>query len=205
MYKTTKRILDVVLAAIGIVVLAPAAALTAILVRARMGSPVLFKQVRPGLDEKPFALLKFRTMREERNSGGAQLPDQERLSRIGRKIRALSLDEIPQLWNVLRGEMSLVGPRPLLMEYLDRYTPEQARRHTVLPGITGWAQVNGRNMLTWEEKFDLDLWYVDHCSVWLDLRILYLTLLKVVRRDGISQAGHATMPEFRGQDLQAKS
>jgi len=151
-----------------------------------------------GLDAEPFKMVKFRTMSDEQDADGMSLPDEERLSRLGHFLRATSLDELPELWNVLRGDMSLVGPRPLLMEYLDLYTPEQARRHTVRPGITGWAQVNGRNALTWSEKFELDLWYVDNRSFWLDLKILWLTLMKVLSREGISHDGHATMEPFRG-------
>jgi sugar transferase EpsL len=165
-------------------------------VRLSMGRPVLFRQRRPGRDGKPFTLLKFRTMSECYDKHGNLLPDSERLTRLGRFIRGISLDELPQLWNVLRGDISLVGPRPLLMEYLPRYSPEQARRHDVLPGITGWAQINGRNALTWDEKFALDLWYVDNWSLKLDALILIKTLGKVVKREGISSAEHATMPPF---------
>ena len=162
------------------------------------GWPVLFAQTRPGLNGRPFRMLKFRSMSNRRNARGELLSDSERLTPFGRFLRASSLDELPELLNVLRGEMSLVGPRPLLMEYLDRYTPLQARRHEVRPGITGWAQVNGRNAISWEQKFELDVWYVDHRSFWLDLRILWLTVIKVLRRDGISAAGEATMPKFTG-------
>jgi sugar transferase EpsL len=162
------------------------------------GWPVLFVQVRPGLNGRSFRMFKFRSMSNRRDARGELLPDAERLTSFGRFLRASSLDELPELWNVLRGEMSLVGPRPLLMEYLDRYTPLQARRHEVRPGITGWAQVNGRNAISWEQKFELDVWYVDHRSFWLDVRILWLTALKVLRRDGISAAGDATMPKFMG-------
>jgi len=163
-----------------------------------MGSPILFRQQRPGRFAKPFWLLKFRTMSEQREASGDLLPDAVRLTRVGRLLRAISLDELPQLWNVLRGDISLVGPRPLLMDYLPRYSPEQARRHDVMPGITGWAQINGRNALTWEEKFALDNWYVNNWGLALDLRILLLTLIRVLKRDGITPAGHATMPEFTG-------
>lgn len=162
------------------------------------GAPVLFRQQRPGRHGRPFVIYKFRTMRELRDTEGRLLPDAQRLTHLGRFLRATSLDELPELFNVLKGEMSLVGPRPLLMEYLERYTPEQARRHEVKPGITGWAQVHGRNAITWEEKFKLDVWYVDHHSLGLDLKILWLTLVKVLRREGISASGHATMPEFQG-------
>ena len=163
-----------------------------------MGSPVLFKQQRPGLHGKPFMMSKFRTMTDARDGDGNLLPDADRLTRLGRFLRSTSLDELPELFNVLKGDMSLVGPRPLLMRYLDRYTPEQARRHEVRPGITGWAQINGRNALSWEDKFTLDVWYVDHCSLLLDMRIILQTIWKVLRREGISQEGEATMSEFMG-------
>jgi lipopolysaccharide/colanic/teichoic acid biosynthesis glycosyltransferase len=169
-------------------------------VQKELGKPVLFRQVRPGLNGKPFVMYKFRTMTEERDAEGRLLPDEKRLTPFGCFLREYSLDELPEFFNVLRGEMSLVGPRPLRMEYLDRYTPEQARRHEVKPGITGWAQVNGRNALPWEEKFKLDVWYVDNWTIWLDLKILWLTLVKVLRREGISAHGHATMPEFKGSE-----
>jgi lipopolysaccharide/colanic/teichoic acid biosynthesis glycosyltransferase len=193
-----KRSFDFLSSLAAIVVLSPVILALAAVVRVRLGSPVLFNQVRPGLDAEPFKMVKFRTMSDEQDADGMSLPDEERLSRLGHFLRATSLDELPELWNVLRGDMSLVGPRPLLMEYLDLYTPEQARRHTVRPGITGWAQVNGRNALTWSEKFELDLWYVDNRSFWLDLKILWLTLVKVLSREGISHEGHATMEPFRG-------
>jgi lipopolysaccharide/colanic/teichoic acid biosynthesis glycosyltransferase len=167
-------------------------------IRWNLGSPVLFRQIRPGKYGLPFEFIKFRTMSNQRDAAGNLLPDAERLTGLGRFLRATSLDELPQLWNVLRGELSVVGPRPLLMDYLPRYSPEQARRHEVMPGITGWAQVNGRNALTWEEKLKLDVWYVDHWSLGLDIKILSLTIRKVIWRDGISQKGHATMPEFTG-------
>jgi lipopolysaccharide/colanic/teichoic acid biosynthesis glycosyltransferase len=164
----------------------------------------LFQQIRIGFGEKPFTFLKFRTMREAYDSRGMLLPDERRMTAVGLLLRSSSLDELPQLWNVLKGDMSLVGPRPLLPEYLPRYTAFQRRRHEVKPGITGWAQVNGRNALTWEEKFDFDVWYVDHRSVWLDFKILWMTLRKVVCGDGISQKGHATMPEFLGSQSQSE-
>jgi lipopolysaccharide/colanic/teichoic acid biosynthesis glycosyltransferase len=170
----------------------------AIAIRWYLGSPVLFRQVRPGFNGRPFTLFKFRTMRDTRDKHGALLTDSDRLTLVGRLLRSISMDELPQLWNVLRGEMSLVGPRPLLMQYLDLYSPEQARRHNVLPGITGWAQIKGRNAITWEQKFELDVWYVDHWSFWLDVKILWKTLITVIKRDGISQDGHATIPEFSG-------
>lgn len=193
-----KRIMDVSAALIGLILLSPLLLIIAFLVRFKMGSPVLFRQLRPGFHGKPFAMLKFRTMLDKRDVCGKLLPDERRLPRIGGFLRSTSLDELPGLMNVLRGDMSLVGPRPLLMEYLDRYTPEEARRHEVKPGITGWAQVNGRNAISWEEKFQLDVWYVDHQSLWLDLKILWMTVFKVIRRQGISKDGQATMPEFQG-------
>jgi len=186
-------------AALALILSAPLWLAAAIAIRCSLGYPVLFRRMRPGLGGRPFPLFKFRTMRDTRGPNGERLDDRQRLTTLGRLLRALSIDELPQLWNVLRGEMSLVGPRPLLMEYLDRYTPEQARRHEVMPGITGWAQVNGRNALNWEEKFRLDVWYVDHASILLDLRILCLTLLRVIQPSGISSQGHATMPEFMGK------
>lgn len=195
-----KRALDMVLGGGALIVLAPALALVAILVRWRLGSPVLFRQQRPGIHGRPFTLIKFRTMREVRGLDGGVPSDSSRLTTLGRHLRAWSLDEMPTLWSVLKGDMSLVGPRPLLMQYLGRYTPEQARRHEVRPGITGWAQVNGRNALSWKEKLALDVWYVDHVSMWLDLKILAMTAWKVIRREGIHAAGHATMPEFMGTD-----
>lgn len=173
-------------------------AVTSILVRWKLGSPIIFKQQRPGLHGKPFYLYKFRTMTDERDEKGELFPDHVRLTPFGQFLRKYSLDELPQLFNVLKGDISLVGPRPLLMEYLELYTPEQARRHEVKPGITGWAQVNGRNAISWEEKFKLDVWYVDHQSFWLDLKILFLTVLKVLRSEGISQQGHVTMEKFTG-------
>ena len=174
-------------------------AVIAFAVSRNMGTPVLFRQTRPGQFGRPFSMMKFRTMRDAYDKNGNQLPDSERLTRLGKFLRSTSLDELPGLWNVLRGEMSLVGPRPLLMEYLPHYTPEQARRHEVKPGITGWAQVNGRNALSWDEKFKFDVWYVDHQSLWLYVKIIALTVLKVLKREGISAAGEATMPKFTGQ------
>jgi lipopolysaccharide/colanic/teichoic acid biosynthesis glycosyltransferase len=193
-----KRLTDIALSSIGLLLLAPLILVLAVLVRVRLGSPVLFRQERPGLHGTPFTILKFRTMTDERDESGILLPDDQRLTRFGRFLRASSMDELPELWNVLRGDMSLVGPRPLLMEYLPLYTTEQARRNEVRPGITGWAQVNGRNALNWEEKFKLDVWYVDNQSLWLDLKILFLTVKKVLVREGISGEGHATMERFRG-------
>jgi lipopolysaccharide/colanic/teichoic acid biosynthesis glycosyltransferase len=195
-----KVMLDRLAAAVGLLLLAPILGLVALVIRLRMGSPVLFRQQRPGLGGRPFRVAKFRTMLDARDRQGRLLPDESRLTKLGRFLRATSLDELPQLWNVLAGDLSLVGPRPLLLQYLPRYSPEQARRHDVLPGITGWAQVNGRNAISWEEKFSLDVWYVDHWSLALDLKILTLTLLSVVKRSGISREGHATMPEFMGTE-----
>ncbi len=193
-----KRLLDFCLALFALVVLAPVLGLIALAVRIRLGTPVLFSQARPGRDGKIFVLHKFRTMGPDRDGAGRRLTDAERLGAFGSFLRSSSLDELPELWNILRGEMSFVGPRPLLVEYLPLYSPEQARRHTVRPGLTGWAQVNGRNALSWEEKFRLDVWYVDHRSLWLDARIILLTLVRVFRRDGISATGEATMPRFTG-------
>ncbi|GAB3473376.1 sugar transferase [Azotobacter salinestris] len=193
-----KRLFDILVAASALLLLAPLLLVLAWLVRRRIGTPVLFRQLRPGLRGRPFELLKFRSMREALDAHGMPLPDAERLTPFGRFLRATSLDELPELWNVLKGDMSLVGPRPLLMEYLPLYTPEQARRHAVRPGITGWAQVNGRNALSWEEKFRLDVWYVDHRSFRLDLRILLLTLRRVLAREGINAEGEATMARFTG-------
>lgn len=193
-----KRVFDFVLALCGVIFLALPLVALIWLVRRKLGSPVFFRQVRPGLHGKPFEMVKFRTMTSERGPDGQLLPDAVRLTPFGRFLRASSLDELPELWNVLKGDMSLVGPRPLLMEYLPLYTSEQVRRHEVRPGITGWAQVNGRNAISWEDKFQLDVWYVDHRSLWLDLRILWMTVRKVLVRDGISAAGEVTMPKFEG-------
>lgn len=193
-----KRAFDFVVSTVLLVSLSPFLLVVAMLVRTKLGSPVLFRQMRPGKDAKPFRMLKFRTMTDARGPDGAPLLDKERLTPFGRFLRSTSLDELPELWNVLKGDMSLVGPRPLLMEYLPLYSPEQARRHEVRPGVTGWAQVNGRNALSWEEKFVHDVWYVDNRSFWLDLKILWLTIRKVLIRDGISAVGDATMPVFHG-------
>jgi lipopolysaccharide/colanic/teichoic acid biosynthesis glycosyltransferase len=195
-----KRIFNLALTLPGLILISPLLVLLAVCVRVAHGAPVLFRQPRPGYKGRPFTLYKFRTMTNARAADGSLLPDAMRLTRLGRFMRSLSLDELPELYNVLRGDMSLVGPRPLLMQYLERYSPEQMRRHDVTPGMTGWAQVNGRNALTWQQKFDLDLWYVDHWSLGLDLRILCLTFWKMLKREGISQPGHATMEEFRGND-----
>lgn len=194
----TKRVFDVVVVIIGMLVLALPLLVLIGLVRSRLGSPVFFRQVRPGLQGKPFEIVKFRTMTDDRRPDGQLLPDALRLTPFGRFLRETSLDELPELWNVLKSDMSLVGPRPLLIEYLPLYTPEQARRHEVRPGITGWAQVNGRNAISWEDKFKLDVWYAEHRSLWLDIKILWLTLKKVLVRDGISAAGEVTMPKFTG-------
>jgi lipopolysaccharide/colanic/teichoic acid biosynthesis glycosyltransferase len=193
-----KRTIDLVVAGLGLALVWPVLALTAVFVRLFLGTPVLFRQSRPGLGGRPFTIYKFRTMRDGYDEEGNLLPDVQRLTALGRFLRATSLDELPELWNVLRGDMSLVGPRPLLTEYLPLYSSEQARRHDVRPGITGWAQVNGRNALYWDEKFALDVWYVDNRSLLLDLRILALTVKKVLVREGISQRGHVTMEPFRG-------
>ena len=194
----SKRILDLVITVPGLILISPLILILTVLVRVQHGSPVLFSQVRPGYQGKLFTLRKFRTMSDTRDSQGNLLPDEERLTPLGRFLRASSLDELPELINILKGEMSLIGPRPLLVQYLERYSPEQARRHEVLPGMTGWAQVNGRNAITWEDKFRLDVWYVDHWSLILDIKILGQTFIKVIKREGISQPGHATAEEFLG-------
>ena len=193
-----KRFFDFSATAFGLLVLALPLLLLALLVRTKLGSPVFFRQTRPGLHGKPFEMVKFRTLTDARDAQGELLPDSERLPPFGRFLRSSSLDELPELWNVLKGEMSLVGPRPLLMEYLPLYTPQQYRRHEVRPGVTGWAQVNGRNAISWEEKFALDVWYVENQSFWLDVKILFLTVKKVLVKDGISASGEATMTKFTG-------
>lgn len=200
-----KRTFDLTLIVISLPVLMPVIVLVAILVQLKFGKPIFFYQVRPGLFAKPFLMFKFRTMTDERNSVGVLLPDDVRLTQFGKFLRSTSLDELPGLWSVLTGDMSLVGPRPLLMQYLDRYSPEQARRHEVRPGITGWAQVNGRNAISWEDKFKLDVWYVDNQSIWLDIKILLLTVYKVFKRSGISANDSATMPEFMGSATQRRN
>ena len=194
-----KRLTDLVVGTVVVLTLSPILLGLALVVRIILGSPVFFRQSRPGFDGRPFSLLKFRTMRNATDTQGAPLPDDHRLTSFGRFLRATSLDELPELFNVLRGDMSLVGPRPLLMEYLPLYTPEQARRHEVRPGITGWAQVNGRNAITWNEKFALDVWYVDNRSLLLDIKILAMTVARVISREGISQPGHVTAEKFRGE------
>ena len=193
-----KRALDIMGAAIGLMVFSPILIVVSLMIRREMGSPVLFRQTRPGRHGKPFQMIKFRTMRDAIDAYGRPLPDVERLTKLGRFLRSSSIDELPELWNVLKGDMSLVGPRPLLMEYLPLYSPEQARRHEVRPGVTGWAQVNGRNTISWNEKFALDVWYVDNRTLWLDLKIIWFTIRKVIKRDGISAAGEATMSRFTG-------
>ena len=197
-----KRIIDILGAVLGLLLFSPILAIVAYKIRRDMGSPVLFRQARPGRHGNPFQMIKFRSMRDAIDTNGRPLPDAERLTKLGKFLRSSSLDELPELWNVLMGDMSLVGPRPLLVEYLPLYTLEQSRRHEVRPGITGWAQVNGRNAISWEEKFQLDVWYVDHCSLWLDIKILWLTVKKVLLRDGISAAGEATIPRFIGSKSQ---
>lgn len=199
-----KRLFDVAVSTLLLVMLSPVFLIIAVLVRVTMGPGVLFRQVRPGLYGKPFTMYKFRTMIDARDAEGKPLPDEQRLTAFGRFLRSTSLDELPELFNVLKGDMSLVGPRPLLMEYLALYTPQQARRLEVRPGVTGWAQVNGRNAISWEKKFEYDVWYVDNRSFLLDLKILWLTLLAVFRRDGISADGHATMPPFQGSPNQGE-
>lgn len=194
----TKRAFDIAASASALIVLSPVLAITAHKVKKNLGSPVLFRQTRPGLDGKPFEMIKFRTMRDATDNNGNPLPDSERLTEFGKKLRSTSLDELPELWNVLKGDMSLVGPRPLLMEYLPLYNAEQAKRHNVHPGITGYAQVNGRNSLSWEEKFKLDTWYVEHQSLLLDMKILLKTVKKVIVKDGISAEGEVTMTKFTG-------
>ena len=193
-----KRAFDIAASTSALVVLSPVLAITAYKVKKELGSPVLFRQTRPGLHGKPFEMIKFRTMKDATDKAGNALPDSERLTEFGKKLRASSLDELPELWNVLKGDMSLVGPRPLLMEYLPLYNAEQAKRHNVLPGVTGYAQVNGRNSLSWEDKFKLDTWYVEHQSLWLDMKILLKTVKKVIIKDGISAEGEATMTKFTG-------
>lgn len=195
-----KRIFDIIVSCFGLLILTIPLLILVILIRCKLGSPVFFRQVRPGLGGRPFQMIKFRTMTDARGRNGELLPDAERVTGFGRFLRSASVDELPELWNVLKGDMSLVGPRPLLMEYLSLYSPQQARRHEARPGITGWAQVNGRNALSWDEKFILDVWYVDNHSFWLDLKILWLTVRKVIAREGISASGEATMSKFTGKE-----
>jgi lipopolysaccharide/colanic/teichoic acid biosynthesis glycosyltransferase len=193
-----KRLFDIIISSIGLLVFAPIILLIALMVSRKLGSPVLFHQIRPGKNSKPFQMIKFRTMIEGIDQDGSVLPDSERMTPFGNFLRNFSLDELPELWNVLKGDMSLVGPRPLLKEYLPLYSTEQARRHNVRPGITGWAQVNGRNSISWDEKFRYDVWYVENQSFWLDMKIIWMTIKKVISREGISADGDATMPVFRG-------
>lgn len=195
-----KRLFDIVGSTFGLLLLSPIILIVAWQVRRKLGSPVFFRQIRPGMHGKPFEMIKFRTMKDAVDAEGNSLPDSERITAFGRLLRATSLDELPELWNVLKGEMSLVGPRPLLMEYLPLYSEQQYRRHEVRPGVTGWAQINGRNAISWEDKFNLDVWYVDNQSIWLDLKILFLTVKKVLARDGISGEGEVTMSRFTGNN-----
>ena len=195
-----KRLFDLTLIFLSLPLLLPLYLVVAWLVRSKLGEPIFFRQIRPGKNTKPFEMIKFRTMTDERDSNGELLPDSVRLTKFGKFLRSSSLDELPELWNVVKGEMSLVGPRPLLMEYVPLYSSEQARRHVLRPGVSGWAQVNGRNAISWEEKFKLDVWYVDNHSFWLDIKVIGLTLKKVVVREGISADGEATMPIFKGID-----
>ncbi|KOY43243.1 sugar transferase [Vibrio parahaemolyticus] len=197
-----KRIFDFCASLFGLVLLSPIIALVAWKIRKNLGSPVLFRQTRPGLNGKPFEMVKFRTMKDAVDAQGNPLPDSDRMTPFGDKLRNSSLDELPELWNVLKGEMSLVGPRPLLMQYLPLYSQEQARRHEVRPGVTGWAQINGRNAISWEDKFKLDVWYVDNRNLWLDIKILFLTVKKVFVKEGISADGHVTIEPFTGQSKQ---
>jgi sugar transferase EpsL len=197
-FQLRKRFFDLAVGIPSVIFLSPLLIFIGFLVRLKIGSPVLFRQVRPGLHGRPFVIYKFRTMTDKRDGDGNLLPDGERLTPLGRFLRKTSMDELPELFNVIKGDMSIVGPRPLLMQYLDRYTPEQARRHEVKPGITGWAQVNGRNAISWEDKFKLDVWYVDNWGLWLDVKIIVMTVLKVLKREGINQAGCVTAEEFKG-------
>ena len=201
-YPLSKRVFDLIFSLLGLLILSPFILLTALLVRIFLGTPIIFRQQRPGYKGQPFFIHKFRTMTDASDSNGSLLPDSQRLTQFGRFLRAVSLDELPELFNILRGEMSIVGPRPLLIEYLPRYSPEQMRRHDVYPGLTGWAQVNGRNAITWPDKFRYDVWYVDNWSFWLDIKIIFMTLWKVFKREGISQPGQATTEYFMGNDQQ---
>lgn len=197
-----KRLSDIMFSFLLLIILSPVMMFIFLTVRMKLGSPAIFSQKRPGENNLPFVMYKFRTMTKTTDENGNLLPDEQRITKSGKFLRHTSLDELPELFNVLKGDMSLVGPRPLLIEYLPRYTPEQARRHEVKPGITGWAQVNGRNAITWDKKFELDVWYVDNQSFWLDIKILWMTLVKVLRREGINRDGHATMPEFMGSETE---
>lgn len=193
-----KRLFDILAASFGLLLLSPVILIVAWQVSRKLGSPVFFRQTRPGLNGKPFEMIKFRTMRDAVDENGKPLPDSERITPFGRLLRSTSLDELPELWNVLKGDMSVVGPRPLRMDYLPLYNKHQARRHDVRPGVTGWAQINGRNSISWEEKFDLDIWYVDNISIMLDLKIVFLTIHKVLKRDGVNSSAEVTMPKFTG-------
>ena len=204
MSKFFKRLFDIIASASGLIFLSPVFLILIYLIRKNLGEPVFFTQERPGKDGKPFKMIKFRSMRDAVDKDGNPLPDSERLTPFGKKLRATSLDELPELWNVLKGEMSMVGPRPLLMSYLPLYNEFQNRRHEMRPGVTGWAQVNGRNALSWDEKFAHDIWYIDHYSFWLDMKILFLTVKKVFIKEGISAEGEATMPYFTGNDSDEK-
>lgn len=197
-YKYIKRILDIISSLLAIIILSPLLAVTAVLVKTKLGSPVLFKQERPGKDEKIFTLIKFRTMTDERDENGELLPDEVRLTKFGKFLRSTSIDELPELFNILKGDMSVIGPRPLLVKYLPRYNEHQHRRHEVRPGLSGWAQVNGRNSISWEEKFDLDVEYVDNYSLSKDINILFMTVMSVIKRDGINSDNDVTMEEFMG-------
>jgi sugar transferase EpsL len=200
MKQILKRIIDIIASFTGLLLICPVLLITAVMVRFKLGSPVLFKQQRPGLNGESFYMYKFRTMTDQRDEQGKLLPDEQRLPKFGQLLRSTSLDELPELLCVLKGDMSLVGPRPLMMKYLPRYTPEQARRHEMKPGITGWAQINGRNAISWEDRFKLDVWYVDNWNVWLDIKILFKTVMSVFQREGIVQEGHVTMTEFLGTE-----
>ena len=199
--KFFKRLMDIVLSGMALIVLSPVLLVTAILVRTKLGSPVLFSQQRPGKDEKIFKLYKFRSMTDARDENGNLLPDEVRLTKFGKLLRSTSLDELPELWNIFKGDMSIVGPRPLLVKYLPRYNERQKHRHDVTPGLTGWAQVNGRNTLSWEDKFELDVWYTENISFELDMKIIFMTVMKVLKRDGINSETAATMEEFRGEKV----
>lgn len=199
-----KRLFDIFVSLLALIVFSPVIVLVAWKIRNNLGAPVLFRQTRPGLNGEPFEMVKFRTMKDAVDAYGNSLPDSERMTRFGDKLRNSSLDELPELWNVLKGDMSLVGPRPLLMQYLPLYSKEQARRHEVRPGITGWAQINGRNAISWEDKFNLDIWYVDSCSLWLDIKILFLTVKKVFIKEGITADGHITIEPFKGSENQGQ-
>lgn len=194
-----KRLMDIIGASLGLILLSPLIVILWVMIRRRLGAPALFRQTRPGKDGVPFEMIKFRSMKDALGPDGTPLPDAKRMTPFGAKLRSASLDELPELWNVLKGEMSLVGPRPLLMEYLPLYSPEQARRHDVRPGVTGWAQINGRNAIDWPQKFALDIWYVENRTLWLDIKIIALTIKKVVKRSDISAAGETTMPKFTGE------